>query len=151
MSEPNNPLGLNNPLGPNTPADQNPGQNAPPRIVIVAPVDDPTKGSLGLGFAIGIGGNVIFGGLGVFLMLTFQLMPGLNNNNQLLNAFWVLGTLGVSQIIWLAPAAIYFGAKGFSRTVAGLLLAGGLIFLLNVVLIASGVAFVLTLCAGAGR
>jgi hypothetical protein len=115
------------------------GQTGRPKLIIAAPVDDSSKGSLGLGFIVGIVGNMIFAGIGFFLSQTLQSV----------NAMWALGTLGISQVIWLVPVAIFFGVKDDSRTVAGLLLAGGLIFLLNVVLIASGVAFILALCGGA--
>ena len=76
-----------------------------------------SKGSVGKGLGIGVELSLIGVAAAWFL--------------QRIGAGLILLVVGLLQLLWLVPAILYYRGRGERETVKGLLLVGGLVFLLN--------------------
>ena len=71
------------------------------------------KGSLIKGIAVGIA--LTIAGVAASFMVFSLVLIG----------------IGVLQVVWILPGCLYYGRRGESETVKGILIAAGLCFLLN--------------------
>jgi hypothetical protein len=78
------------------------------------------KGSVGRGIGIG----VVLTLMGLAAMIIF-LLP-------ILAGILVAIGIGLVQLLWILPAILHYRVRGETETVKGLIIVGGLIFLLNV-------------------
>lgn len=84
-------------------------------------MSDRTRDGLGLGVVLAMALNVVGALLTLFLLsVTASLAP----------LFVVLG-IGLLQLVWLGPLALYFRHAGKIETVKGIAIIAGITFLLN--------------------
>lgn len=88
---------------------------------------DRNKGSQGIGFAMGIGLNLLEAGLAFAFSKVFE---GLYKQEIFLTIAW--GAAGLIQLSYIVPLYIYLRRKGKPETAKGLTAAAAVIIFINV-------------------
>jgi hypothetical protein len=100
-----------------------PARLPPPTFADPPVLDSGVVGSTNAGVLMGLLGNMLFG----FISAVAFSSANPNDHAQW-SLVWAFAVIGLSQIIWVAPAAIVLSVRGKSRTLAGLLITAGVIF-----------------------
>jgi hypothetical protein len=89
-------------------------------------IEEQPKGSVGLGLGLTLVLHIVFQSL-PFLMY----MGVLSRDGGLISGLLPLAFIGLSQLVYMAPAILVFRRRGYIDTVKGLVLGGSITMLLN--------------------